>query len=220
MCILVCLVLATPLALWLTFQRKPHWYRPVETDPATIRKTSNDALNWADHVSDRMVRGVPFELLVADEEVTHFAAAAPAMFPDEFASWPPEIRDPAISFDDGMVKVGFFCEYDGWRVIGVGHIDVSLIDEDTLFVRLDGVRGGLLPIPRRWIRKVFDPLLARWQQNVDDVPDWIVDLKSVDQLYEGFRIPNRFLWPNGKRRFRLAGLESRGGTMKLSIEPY
>ncbi|MGB0714876.1 MAG: hypothetical protein ACPGXK_03305 [Phycisphaerae bacterium] len=214
------LLIILPLGLWMAFQRKPHWYSPVSPEPAVVKHTSNEFLKWADRISDEMVRRRPFEIEISASEVTHFASAAPAMFPEEFSSWPPEITDPAVTFEGGLIKVGFHCDYEGWRVIAVFHIEMTLLDADTLHVRLDGIRGGALPVPQGWVRDVADPLLKRWQQKVDDLPTWLADLQSVDQLYEGMSIPNRFVWPNGKRRFRIDGISPQHGTLGVKIEPY
>jgi hypothetical protein len=47
----------------------------------------------------------------------------------------------------------------------------------------------------------------------------IREVRSVEQLYRGIRIRNRFVWPNGKRLFRIDQITIDADELRLRIEP-
>ncbi len=52
----------------------------------------------------------------------------------------------------------------------------------------------------------------------DDKESSIHGAKSVDQLFRGVRFRNRFVWPNGKRPFRIVSFTITPGELRLRIE--
>ncbi|MHC5108991.1 MAG: hypothetical protein ACYTHJ_03830 [Planctomycetota bacterium] len=218
-------VVLSLVILWLCFQRRPGWYRPAILDQDGVRRASSAAVAWADDVSDRMVRADPFKLVLSNEEVTEFAAILPELFPDEFAGWPPELTLPAVAFADGFIHVGFHCEREGWRLIAVVELAVEVNEtSQEITVALAGVRGGSLPIPRFLLRKQVDPIIAREISRLEKPyrrhgQHFLNDLAGVDDLIEGVQIPNRFVWPNGKRPFRITQVDASEGKLNLWIRP-
>ncbi|MFQ5461700.1 MAG: hypothetical protein ACE5E5_03635 [Phycisphaerae bacterium] len=218
-------LLVTLTVLWIVFEHKPSWYRPAALEGDDLRLVTSRATQWADEVSDQMVHGQPFELVLVSREVNEFLAALPELFPDEFLNWPQALRLPAVGFEPDAIHIGLLCEMDGWRVIAALALTAKIID-DGRFVRIaaTGVYGGSLPLPRSLLGRVFDPSFAALARSVslksgDRAERILKELASVDDLFEGVLIRNRFVWPNGKRAFRLETIRMETDRLVLGIAP-
>ena len=44
-------------------------------------------------------------------------------------------------------------------------------------------------------------------------------VRSVDQLFAGVNTRNRFVWPNGKRPFRISSIRAIGGELRIRLQP-
>ncbi len=105
------------IALWLTFQHKPGWYRPATLDVAGIQQARSQAIATADFVGDQMVRGEPFDVVLLDRSVNEWLAALPHVWPDALDSLPPELSDLAVRFDEGEVRIGAHYAARKWQAI-------------------------------------------------------------------------------------------------------
>jgi len=211
--------------LWIVFEHKPAWYRPAALEGDDLRRVTSRATTWADEVSDQMVHGQPFELVLVSREVNEFLAALPELFPDEFLNWPEALRLPAVGFEPDAIHVGLLCEMNGWRAIAALALTARMIDGGR-YVRIatTGVYGGSLPLPRSMLGRLFDPSFAALARSVslksgDRGERILKELASVDDLFEGVLIRNRFVWPNGQRAFRLETIRVEPGRLVLGIEP-
>jgi len=218
-------VLVALTAAWIVFEHKPAWYRPAALVGDDLRLVTSRATGWADEVSDQMVQGQPFELVLVGREVNEFLAALPELFPDEFVNWPQALRLPAVGFGPDAIHVGLLCEMGGWRVIAALTLTAELIDEDRLVrIAATGVHGGSLPLPRSLLGRIFDPTFATLARSIslksgNRAERILKELASVDDLFEGVSIRNRFVWPNGKRVFRLEAIRVEPDRLVLGIAP-
>lgn len=213
--------------LWLTFQHKPGWYRPVVLDKQGSREAKADAITTADRVGDRMVEGLPFEVTLSDRSVNGWLAALPHAWPDAGRALPSELSNPAVRFDDHELRVGAHCALNGWQAIISLKLAIGLTDEGrNLTIALTGAYGGSLPVPRAVLERALEPLVSTLQTDCN-VPDTSADplsaalcgIQSVDNLYNGISIRNRFVWLNGDRPFRIESLTVGEGELRLRIEP-
>lgn len=211
----------------MAFQYKPGWYRPVVLDHAGIQQAERQAVAVADDVGDQMVEGRPFDVVLQDRSVNEWLAALPHVWPEARDALPPELTEPVVNFEDGCVKVGAHYAADGWRaIVSMGlTLDVSA-EGSTVTITLLGARGGSLPIPRSVLHRVFDQL-SRSAGSVQDEPEnagdalasALQEIESLDDLFEGVRIDNRFVWPNGDRPFRISSIQIDNARLRLHIEP-
>jgi len=219
------LLLLACVVLWLCFQHRPAWYRPALLDDGGVERASRRAIRWAAEISDRMVRAGPFDVFVTETELNEFAVVLPALFPDAFQDWPEEISGPAVAFRDGLIHVGLLCEYGGWRAVVVLRLTVTLSgDGRSLRIALSGIRGGALPIPRGWISASLRGPLGRLKASIRPrvharYQSLLNRIDSLDDLVSGVRIPNRFVWPNGKRPFRLTVVEVGDRRLRIRVQP-
>jgi len=224
----------TPIALigtWLAFQHKPAWYQPVRLDEEGYQLARRDAVATADAISDQIVQGKAFEVVVLDRSVNEWLAALPRVSPEARRAMPPELRDPAVRFTPERIRVGAHFEKSGWQAIV--SVDLALRvspDGINLTIALAAVRGGSLPVPRAIVERLLGPLLerARRRHNDNDNDDDDADstwgttfdnLRSTDQLFNGVTIRNRFVWPNGRRPFRIESIRITDGQLRCRLQP-
>jgi len=207
------------VTLWLLFQHKPTWYEPVDLDRAALQRTQNDATLTADLVSDQMVRGRPFEISLSDTQVTRWLTALPAMVPEAQMSWSASLSSPAVRFEPGRMRAGVVYSGSGWRsLMGLSLRVVGDDDEDVLRLAVESASLGSLPVPRLVVANALKRPLERLLQQAAD-QELMPPIESVDQLYRGVPIRNRFVWPNGKRAFRVKRIRFEDHSVRISIEP-
>lgn len=213
------------IALWLTFQHIPAWYKPVPVTSAVVEQARTSVTDSFDRVSDQVVAGETFEVVLEEAQVNAWLAAAPQVWPAIADVVPPEIKQSAVAFEEAIVRIGVRVQHNGWKaILSVGlRLDVDA-DGETVGLALTDLHGGSLPAPRSLLRELLDPLLARARRtrarDVDEPWRYFLDeVRSVDDLFEGLHTENRFVWPNGDRPFRIRSIRVGGGTLRLTIEP-
>ncbi len=231
--VLTAVFVAVPVtlsALWLTFHHKPGWYQPVSLDEAGAQRARSQAVGVADFVSDRMVEGEEFDVVLRDRSINEWLAAWPRVWPDGKDALPPELSDPAIRFDDGRIRVAAHFATGGWRAIISVALTLGLtVDGSEVEIRLSGAHGGSLPVPRMILDDVLEHLLQGARTGPDvggDSPSTtgllasiLREVRSVDELFEGVRIRNRFVWFNGERPFRIESVTIEDGGLRLRVRP-
>ncbi len=224
------LVLVLCVVLWLVFQHKPGWYRPGVATEATVHRAQTETAALADLIGDNLVRGVPFDVTLVDQRVNGWLACWHRIVPGDSYEWPPALTEPAVRFDEGMVRVGAHFSDNGWRVILNAAFRVQL-DEDgrSIRVSLAQARGGSLTAPRWLLTRLWERYGTKrtsesQSTRIGRAEPGLLDslsrkVQSVDDLFDGVTIRNRFVWPNGKRHFRVGAIRMDAGSAKIRIEP-
>lgn len=209
------------LTLWLVFQHKPDWYRPVQLTESQRRVARRDATRRADAFGDSLVNREPFEVVLAEEELTRWLSVTPSLWP---RSEEAELCEPAVQFSDDLIRLGVMVDRNGWRaVIGAG-IECGLTpDGRDVTLRLVKISAGSLPIPRAlmaWVQRAPPDDASRGGNGgSSDVESLLLDIQSVDDLRSGVSRPNWFVWPNGERPFSIDSLSIEPGRIRLGIRP-
>jgi len=224
----VAALLGGALGLWFIVHYKPAWYRPPVADAATVERAKASLAACADRISDRLVLGRRFEVVVRADEVNDWLASWPSLDPRASIQLPDGCQQPAVGFAGGAVWLGAHVAQKHWQsIVSLAMVPALSADGATLHVRLDAVRGGSLPIPRAAVRELVDPLLNRARRSRWDTESgeeaWFRqvgrEMASVEDLFTGVEFDNRFVWPNGERAFRIDALAIEPGAIKLVIEP-
>lgn len=235
----VILILGFPFlltGLWFVLHHRPSWYRPVTLAESQLQQVQNDATRVADLFGDRIVRREGFEFVLTDRQVNEWMAAWRVLFPDDTDWIPPGLSMPSVRFDDGVIRFGVMYDREGWRGI-VGTVCKITIGEnssvagrrvsrnsDLISISLEEVTGGSLPIPKAVVERLSEWLVPALQRSArDDSAHAVVrefsDIDSMDDLFRGIDVRNRFVWPNGERLFRITSIRSEDGNLTLGIEP-
>lgn len=211
-------------ALWLTFQHKPGWYRPVTLNPAGLHLARRDATNTLDSIGDRIVRGEPFDLVLSKRSVNEWLAALPQLWPDAASRLGSRFTELAVDFDSDGIRLGALYTRRGWRVIASVDLKIAVTQDGRfLQITLPRLRGGSLPLPRRLLESLLDPFL-RQGRDPSSAGAGAFDLIAGEtglagERVAGVRLRNRFIWPNGRRDFRFTSIEVKSGELRLRIEP-
>ena len=207
-------VLLAGTALWLTFQHKPAWYRPVFVKPDVVQRARREAPNLVDRISDHLVRGEPIDIRLQERNANEWLAALAYLWPETAGALPSELSQPAIHFaDKDTIGIGCLASWSGWRVILGARLSVELVEDgDRMDVSLRGLSGGTLPLPSLLAKPLLNRLLG---ENIDGGGAASLlrrpRIPSADDLYHGIRFDNRFEWPNGERMFRIGAIAIRDG---------
>ncbi len=212
---------------WFTFQHKPGWYRPVAPSAATTRRAQADSAAVFDYISDHLVDGRSFDLSIRARSVTEWLAALPVLWPELQAELPPELCDFAVGFEEGAIRVGAHLERNGWKVIAnLGVVVEVIANGDEIRVRLVDVRGGSLRLPRAAVERMLGGVEWARTSMTDGTggassswQDAVRAVQTLDDAFRGVSLRNRFVWPNGRRPYRIAGVAATDGVLRLRIEP-
>jgi len=218
------------LTLWLALEHRPGWYAPAVLDEQGVQAARRDATNAVDRFGDQLVRRQPFEVVLRDDALNAWLTALPGIWPDAARAVPRELHDPALRFGSGQLRIGALYEASGWRAIVSGAVVAALADDGaTIELRLVETCCGSVPAPRWLIARIVNPHLRAAnpsegnQSSVSETSrvaiSSIHEIRSIEQLYGGVRIRNRFVWPNGKRSFRIQQITIEPGEVRLRIEP-
>jgi len=218
----------TLVVLWLYFHHIPSWYEPVQYLDADLQEIRAQTGQWVDDIGDQLVQGKRFEVTLQQGQVNAFLAALPKLWPDVEQSWPTSLRQPALAFQNGQIRIGALITRNRWQAVISTFIAIDVSqDLQQITVRLDQVNGGSLVIPAGLVENYFNRILKRlhtassphrsysnnpWQQALQQVDD-------AGELFTGVAVHNRFVWPNGKRRFRIVSIRAQMGRLIIAVEP-
>jgi len=185
---------------------RPAWYQPRSIDYRRLDEDKRAELRLENTISAALNAGRPVTIELGQQQVNRWIAAREQLWPGEVPSLAPFHAPVLVFLDDNRIRAGALAEQGGLRLILSVTVRLELTD-DGLEVVWEGARAGLLPIPRSLIDR-----LARGLSDRLDLPP--------NALRNGrLKLPSRATWPNGERRFRIAELSIRAGTLRARLEP-
>ena len=209
------------VTLWLIFQHKPDWYRPPPVNERMLRDIRSEVAEIVEGISQRIVRGETFDLSFTDETVNQWLAALPHVWPDARRNVPPELRDLVIRFDAGRIRIASLLVKGGWRAVLTVAVEVALSkDGRRVSLQLIEAHGGSLPIPHTVLAYMLGGLAIGGGDTAvrSGNPPTLHKPDTAADWLNGVQVPNRFIWPNGKRPFRIDAIELTEGRIRLRLE--
>lgn len=196
--------------LVLALEYRPAWYSPAVLTDSELQRFRMDAIRVVDYVGDQLVDRNSFEMTLSDDQLNAWLSGLDRIWPEAARRVPNEFVDPFVAFEHGVVRTAARMESDGWRAIVSSDYTLELSpDHSQLIVRLISARCGTVTLPRFIVMSFLKPYMDA--QALSGF--------TLDQLYDGKQIENRFLWPNGKRLFRIDQLDIEPGAVRIRIEP-
>ena len=105
------------------------------------------------------------------------------------------------------------------RFIGGTVLTVQVAGEgQTIRIEVADISGGALPIPRRLLSGVAADAIAKAVRSFHKRAP-LEAQPQASKLWSEIEIPNRFVWPNGERAFRVAEIKIDDDAVLLTIEP-
>ncbi len=217
--------LAVPACAWLALKHIPEWYKPLQVPDDQLQRVRDGVTDQFRLISDQMVQHSTFEVGVTDQQVTEWAVARGAIWPDA-ESWLPDwVRDPVVVFMPGRVVAAAHVDYRGWEAIAGAHFSAQ-VEGDEVVLKLERVTFGALPIPLSTLVDPLDRFINAQRLDVEAMPDELAEgirrIRSSTGLYfltYGERFSGPFIWRNGDRPYDVRDIQIGDGWLKVTVEP-
>ena len=211
---------------WLIVHHIPRWYQPVYVAEAELDQVRADAVRSYNQFGDGVAHRKTFDLTLDEREVSQWIAARERIWPEAGAWLPPWVQEPVVCFREGHMIVAARVTLGGSELIAAAHLSLAVGTDEMIIVRLERMTAGSLPIPVGALAQPLARLLRLEGRDLDLLPSPVADTvqtfresEPVAVLSTGLRRANRFIWENGRRPYRLAGVKIDQGKLTLSIEP-
>ncbi len=218
--VLVVLALATT---WMLFQRIPAWYTPSEIAPDEIQIVKNDFAHTESVLSERLNEGEAsgeFEFVLTQDQINAWIAIRREIWPRSRQWLPRYLSQPMVVLDrDGIRVAALFTRQSLQSVVSL-RIEVGTVP-DAVFVRLAEVTAGGLPVPHSQIHRYLKRFARRVWPAGQMLPGQIgpYRLPSMTHVLEGIRLPDSWVWANGKQPFRITAVTFEPGLVRIGLEP-
>lgn len=201
----VALLLLAIFALGVAATHRPAWYRPVPADPARLHADKAALVGLQDEISAALNAGLPARIQLHEDQINRWLMARADIWPgmpDELSG----VEEPWVSLAEGVVRGAATVRGGGLEgvVALTSRVDVA---DDTIVVRWDTARLGALPIPQKWVSYALARLPSSAHATVDQAGAGTVTLR------------NEWVWPNGKRHFRVREVKVSSGVADVVLEP-
>ena len=197
--------LSALVALGCAVTCRPGWYTPTSIDRALFKADKRALVKLLDDIGSALNAGRPIDVEVDQAQLNRWLAAR--------ATWP--VPPPAEIADlqylrvallgAQRVRVGATVEWAGhrWVVSFTGRIERR---PGELYLHCEARHLGVLRVPRLLLRRAAD-----WRGADDRVRRLLSDgLLGV---------PDRGIWSNGRRPFRLRAVAVSQGVLRVSLSP-
>ena len=182
---------------------RPGWYQPAAVDFDRLPEDKQSFVALLDSISAALNRGESIEVVVDQAQLNRWLAARHEVFPPEWQRFEP-LRDPFVEILPEQ-QLRLACRIGRHGPAVVGSVQVRLaVGPEAIELIGPTLRAGLLPVPSGWL--------------LDRLPGGV--RAYADDRGGRLRIRNRWIWPNGRRRFRIASLRSEAGRLRVRLEPF
>lgn len=183
---------------------RPDWYRPHAVDYTRLSQDKRNLVGLLDQIGAALNAGEAIEVSLDAAQINRWLAARDELWPDQSTQW--RIwENPLVHCGSGQVTFAAQVETAGGPLI-VSCTLRGRAEPDTVRLEADAPRVGRLPVPWRWLQARLNP---------ENNP-----LAGHLRRHNGqFVLDNHFVWPNGKRSFRIEDLAIAPGRIRLKLSP-
>lgn len=199
------------LAIFFTaLAHRPAWYRPVGLTDDRLRQARLDAINLVDYVGDQLAEHRAFDLTITDSQCNEWLTGLAEIWPEAARKMPRQISSPFVLFQSGTIRTAAGVESKTLNAVVTSACQMVVSpDKKHLHVKLLSVHCGALPLPRF----AHDWMASRI------LPYTLLKEFDSDQPDHHFVIENYFIWPNGKKPFRIGEITFQAGALRLKMQP-
>lgn len=209
--------------IWLLFQHKPAWYRPLEIPREQAQAIRDDFVGTVDHVSEKMnTSGVNkvFEIKLTQDQINAWLAAREQIYP-ALRQWTPVwLNDPYIILEQDGFRVAATAFQKGIKCVVSVNVRAH-IQTDGIAIQLTHVAGGSLPMPKSVIEGVITRLERHFRTTTafsEDNPRHEV-FPTLAELFKGTTIPKQWVWKNGDQPFLIQKIQFEPGAVTFAMQP-
>jgi hypothetical protein len=240
--IVLCSLVAA--AMYLLSSGIPAAYRPAQLPVEERRRTASRFVNHVLRFGNDAQDNAPYTWSVTEQQLNEYVGSL-----EEIADTRPGpsrqevsrameragLAEPAIILGDGMITV--MVRTTKYNKILAADVSLTFTPERKLSLRLEGVRVGYLPVPKKQVHG----LLSRLREKVDisdskgdsgeesgatDLLGPGVASERVGKLLgvmfsaiDGEPIETELVWPINKRYVRIDGIDIADKTVTLHVTP-
>lgn len=185
---------------------RPFWYRPASIDYNALEADKREFVRVLDEIGAALNRGEPFVLTVSEAQINRWITARHELAPENAFTIDP-LERPYVALEEGnRVRLAAQVRRGALRSVLSCRVGVEA-DGGQLRLTLLGGALGRVPAPGAALERILrDALTANHVRGLD--------LKGAT-----VQTPNDLVWPNGKRRFRIEGLEIRQHELRAVLRP-
>ena len=184
---------------------RPRWYQPAAIDYSRLDADKRDATNLGDRIGDGLNALQAVEIVLDQAQLNRWLAARTEL-PGVTLDLGP-LRNPFVDLlDENSVRIGALVERGGVQVVASVTTTMA-VAADSLQFRIDRIQAGAAPAPLGLIEPLMREALQRAGES---------DRMSADGAIV---VPNDFVWPNGKKRFRITKIQIDDQTVRIRLEP-
>ena len=206
---------------WMLFQHIPDWYRPAVVGADEVEVVWADWLRAVDGLNEQMslARG-PFEWSVTESQLNHWLAIREAKWPLSREWLPASLSEPQIVVRDTGLRLGAVCQRESLRFVISADLWVGVVN-DRIAVKLKNMSAGSLPLPESLVRQELAALDSGFLRRHGAQPPSgePLELPRLADLPGGITLPNRWVWWNPKRPFRVTGIRCTAGRISVTFSP-
>lgn len=195
------------LALGGALTCRPAWYQPASIDYGRLQDDKRTQLRLENQISAALNGNSPIDIELDETQVNRWIAARHELWPTEAPSLEPFSRPQVVLLNKNRLRLAGLVEQSGLVVLLSTTLGIELRD-DKLVVSWNAIHAGALPAPRKLVQRVLHKLFD--------------SLDSADEVLSSraLAFPNEWVWPNGKRRFRIADVSIGDGVARVRLEPF
>jgi len=194
----------TAIVFGLAATWRPRWYRPPVSDPDQARADKAAIVRLQDQISAALNAGRPIRVRLAVDQVNRWLAMPDALWSGT-RLLPPAWQHPCLRIDGSVLTLGITARAGDWGVVLSLTCALS-VTPDWLVIRTTCANVGAIPVPISWLS-----LPAELRARVE---------RSGGTWEAGtIRLPSEWVWPNGKRRFRVGECYLVADSLEVLLEP-
>lgn len=193
------------LGAFLALTFRPAWYQPGAVDRGRLLADKTALAQLQDDISAALNAGRTARFRLDEAQLNRWLTARGELWP-ELGADPEGIGQPVVRLADGVIQIAALARVRGAEGVVelAGRVEPAA---EGIVIRCEHVHLGAVPIPRDWVLGQVSRRLARAADTKLTVADGAL------------RLANEWVWPNGKRRFRVAELVVAAGAVEVALEP-
>lgn len=211
--------LSTVITLWLCYRYTPAWYTELQIPP---RQAETLAMlfetNTLARFNNAAQRGEPFSFTFDQHQINGELEYRTACFPDLL---PSGVDQPVILFQPDRIVIAATVHQGSISTVMSIHLGATIADDGQLYVTVEKMTGGSLPLPQPVLDLVMDALAQRNLTPPEVDEDWLGDYTLWSEaILKGAAFEPRFTVPGiFKKHVRISDIQIAHEQLTISIKP-
>ncbi|MFN0137173.1 MAG: hypothetical protein ACKVS9_13775 [Phycisphaerae bacterium] len=216
-----CTTTVTLIAFGCMLTHKPKWYRPAAIDYSKLEADKRTVVTLGDRIGDALNARKPIEFEITDEQLNRWIAAKDEWPTGRDLDFAP-FQQPYVEFlDDNRVRIAATVTQRGISLVAsfVGQV---AIEAEHVVVTVDSLHAGAAPLPWSRIEAALQQALGEHDEGHADghTDAHAGGHDGASRASNGkLRFDNHFVWPNGRRNYRISEISTTAGRAKLTLQP-